>query len=198
MSKIADLSVDISEYEFSKNSLSKISNNQWVKNQWPLVYFIQNQKQKIAYVGESTNGLSRINNHLDNSKRTVLDKVSIIGCDKFNKSATLDIESQLIQYISSEGSFALQNGNNGLTHHNYYQRDLYSSLFKEIWSKLIEKKIVGKSLEEIQNSNFFKYSPYKSLNQDQYNSVLEIIENLNKKNRIIFLLKEVQELVKLS
>ncbi len=179
MNQVFDLSVDISEYPFSKESLPVISNNPWVKNQWPLVYFIQNTQHKIAYVGESTNALSRINNHLDNAQRSVLNKVSIIGCDKFNKSATLDIESQLIQYISSEGSFALQNGNNGLSFHNYYQRDLYSKLFKTVWRKLVEKRIVTKSLEEIRNSNFFKYSPYKSLNQDQIISVLEIIEGLN-------------------
>jgi len=181
MNRLFDLYIDVSEYEFSKEALLKISGNQWVKNQWPLVYFIQNKEKRIAYVGESTNALSRINNHLGNEQRSVLNKISLIGCDKFNKSATLDIESQLIQYISSEGSFFLQNGNNGLTHHNYYQRDLYSSLFKEVWKVLTEKKIVNKTLEEIQNSNFFKYSPYKSLNHDQFNSVLEIIENLNKK-----------------
>jgi len=176
-----DLSIDISEYDFSKDSRFKISNNRWIKNQWPLVYFIQNKEQRIAYVGESTHGLSRINNHLGNEQRSVLNKISIIGSDKFNKSATLDIESHLIQYISSEGSFDLQNGNNGLTRHNYYQRDYYKNLFKEVWNKLIDKKIVSKSLQEIENSNLFKYSPYKSLNQDQYNSALEIIENLNRR-----------------
>jgi DUF2075 family protein/DNA replication protein DnaC len=177
-----DLAVDIIEYSFAKDSLSDIANNHWVKNQWPLVYFIQNSKKRIAYVGESTQGLMRINNHLANQQKSILNQLSIIGSDKFNKSATLDIESQLIQYISSEGTFTLQNGNNGLSHHNYYQSHLYRNLFKEVWNKLIEKRIVNKTLEEIQNSDFFKYSPYKSLNPDQLNSVLEIIENINKKN----------------
>lgn len=181
MNQNFDLVVDISEYDFSKEALSEISNNQWVKNQWPLVYFIQNQVQKIAYVGESTNAFNRLNNHLANDARSILNKVSIIGSDKFNKSATLDIESQLIQYIASEGTYTLQNGNNGLVHHNYYQRDLYGNLFQEVWNKLKESNIVNKTLDEIQNSDFFKYSPYKSLSQDQFNSVLEIVENLNKR-----------------
>lgn len=181
MNTIFDLSIDISEYDFTKESLEKnIQNNLWVKKQWPLVYFIKNEENRWAYVGESTNAADRILNHLCNKKRAVLKTISIISCDKFNKSATLDIESKLIQYISSEGTFKLQNGNNGLSHHNYYQRDFYENLFKIIWSKLIEKKFVNKSLEEIQNSNFFKYSPYKSLNQDQYYSILEIIEALNR------------------
>ncbi len=178
-----DLSIEVSEqYDFNKESLTKIELNPWVKNQWPLVYFIQNKTERIAYVGESTNASGRIKNHLANPERRKLNKISIFGSDKFNKSATLDIESNLIQYITAEGTYSLQNGNYGLVNHNYYQQDLYKNLFREIWSKLIEKKFVTKSLEEIENSEIFKYSPYKSLNEDQYNSVLEILKGLTVKN----------------
>lgn len=178
----SEFAIAISEFDFSKEALPAIADNLWVKNQWPLVYFIRSKTKKAAYVGESTNGLNRIQNHLNNDQRSVLNAISIIGSDAFNKSATLDLESRLIQYVSSEGSYKLQNGNNGLSYHNYYQRDLYEDLFKNLWQQLIDKGIVGKSLEEIQNSNFFKYSPYKSLNSDQYNSVLEIIKSLNAEN----------------
>lgn len=187
MSMSFELSIEVSEqYPFTKDSLNKIEKNPWVKNQWPLVYFIQNDSVKIAYVGESTNALSRIKNHLSNPERCKLDRISIIGSDKFNKSATLDIESNLIQYITAEGTFKLQNGNYGLINHNYYQQDLYKNLFNEVWNKLIERKIVTKSLSEIENSELFKYSPYKALNEDQYNSVLEILDGLTtkKSNRI--------------
>ncbi|WP_291102923.1 MULTISPECIES: DNA/RNA helicase domain-containing protein [unclassified Flavobacterium] len=183
-----ELSIEISEqYDFNKDSLHKIEQNLWVKSQWPLVYFIQNESKRVAYVGESTNAYSRIKNHLANPKKAnEFTKISIIGSDKFNKSATLDIESNLIQYITSEGTYELKNGNYGLINHNYYQQDLYKDLFKEIWNKLIEKKVVSKSLEEIENSELFKYSPYKSLNEDQYKSVLDILDGLCEKesNRI--------------
>jgi len=183
MTRPFDLSVEVSErYDFSKKSLKTIEKNLWVKNQWPLVYFIQNESKRVAYVGESTNFSSRIKNHLSNPQRSILNQISIIGSDKFNKSATLDIESKLIQYISSEGTYELQNGNHGLINHNYYQQDLYQHIFKDIWDKLIENKVVSKSLNEIENTELFKYSPYKSLNEDQYNSVLEIIEALTKKD----------------
>ena len=184
MSPSFQLSIEVSEqYDFNKESLSKIEQNPWVKNQWPLVYFIQNDNTKIAYVGESTNASIRIKNHLLNPKKaSVLNKISIIGSDKFNKSATLDIVSNLIQYITAEETFELQNGNFGLINHNYYQKDLYKDLFKEVWNKLMEKKIVSKSLAEIENSELFKYSPYKSLNEDQYNSVLQILTGLCEKN----------------
>ena len=182
-----ELSIEVSEqYDFNKDSLTKIEQNTWVKNQWPLVYFIHNETIKLAYVGESTNASSRIKNHLANPERCKLNKISIIGSDKFNKSATLDIESSLIQYITAEGTYKLQNGNYGLINHNYYQQDLYKNHFKQIWNTLIEKKIVTKSLTDIENSELFKYSPYKSLNEDQYNSVLHILGGLtsNKSNKI--------------
>ncbi len=188
MSLSFELSIEVSEkYDFNKESLPRIEQNTWVKNQWPLVYFIQNDSLKLAYVGESTNASNRIKNHLANPERRKLDKISIIGSDKFNKSATLDIESNLIQYLTSEGTYELQNGNYGLINHKYYQQDLYKNLFKEIWNKLIEKRIVTKSLTEIENSELFKYSPYKSLNEDQYNSVLEILAGLttSKSSKIV-------------
>jgi DUF2075 family protein/DNA replication protein DnaC/phage repressor protein C with HTH and peptisase S24 domain len=187
MSSEFSLSIEIKEFEFSREAFALISKNHWVKNQWPLIYFLHNKVEKVAYVGESVNALNRINDHLENPQRSVFKKISIIVSDKFNKSATLTIESQLIQHISAEGSFLLQNGNNGLSYHNFYQREEYDKLFKEIWSQLLKNKIVRKHIEEIQESNFFKYSPYKSLNQDQLKSVLGIIETLNtQKLRHIF------------
>ncbi len=183
MNPLFDVSIEVSEYyDFTKDALDKIGQNPWVKNQWPLVYFILSDSIKTAYVGESTHALSRIKTHLANPERNSLDKIAIIGSDKFNKSATLDIESNLIQYITAEGTYQLQNGNSGLINHNYYQKDSYKNLFRQVWQQLIEKSIVSKSLTEIENSELFKYSPYKALNEDQYNSVLEILDGLTSRN----------------
>ncbi len=89
MNSSFDLSVEVSErYDFNKKALDKIIKNQWVKNQWPLVYFIQNETKRVAYVGESTNFSNRIKNHLANPiKANAFNQISIIGSDKFNKSA---------------------------------------------------------------------------------------------------------------
>ena len=187
MSDSFELSVEISQqYEFNRDSLDQISGNIWVKNQWPLVYFLQNPHNKLVYVGESTNALERLKNHLQNPERLKLKKVTILGSEKFNKSATLDMESSLIQYLFAEGTYTLQNSNNGLVNHNYYQQDLYRRIFREVWDQLLKKKLVTKSLANIQNSALFKYSPYKSLNEDQYASVMQIMDALtyNKSNHI--------------
>ena len=80
MSLNFELSIDVSKpYDFNKDSLIHIEENPWVRNQWPLVYFIQNEEVKLAYVGESTNALSRIKNHFGNPERCKLNKISIIG-----------------------------------------------------------------------------------------------------------------------
>ena len=176
-----ELSIQVSKpFPFNLESLKEIETNQWVKNQWPLVYFLKNEGVNKAYIGESNNASLRLKNHLANPKKANLfQTVNIIGSDKFNKSATLDLESRLIQYINAEGTFTTENLNLGHQNHNYYQQDLYKNLFYTVWEKLIEKKIVSKSLAEIENSELFKYSPFKSLNDDQYKSVLEILTNIN-------------------
>ncbi|GAA4437289.1 hypothetical protein GCM10023091_16260 [Ravibacter arvi] len=191
MSATREVSVEISKpYPFSRDGLAVLEQNRWVKNQWPLVYFIENEAAagtRIGYIGESTHALSRIRNHLGNSqKNSLLTQVSIIASERFNKSATLDIESSLIQYVTAEGTYQLLNGNYGLSNHRYYEQDLYKGLFRQLWSQLRKRKIVNRSLTEIENSQLFKYSPYKSLNEDQYRSVLEILEGLTTRqsNRI--------------
>lgn len=181
MSSITDFVIDLNRYPFSKNALSEIAENKWVKSQWPLVYLLKNDKLKLAYVGETTNAFNRIKNHFANEDRLVLNTITLIGSDRFNKSATLDIESQLIQYLSAENTYKLQNGNGGLTHHNYYEKPFYRDIFKEIWTRLKNEKLVTKSIEEIENSDLFKYSPYKALSEDQRASVMEIIHTLNTK-----------------
>lgn len=179
MNAITDIVIDLNRYPFSKNALSEIAENKWVKSQWPLVYLIKNDKRKLAYVGETTNAFNRIKNHFANEDRLVLNTITLIGSDRFNKSATLDIESQLIQYLSAENTYKLQNGNGGLTHHNYYEKPFYRDIFKEIWARLKSEKLVSKSIEDIENSDLFKYSPYKALSDDQRASVMEIINTLN-------------------
>ncbi len=179
MNASIDIVLDLNRYPFSKDALSEMAENKWVKSQWPLVYLIENDKSKLAYVGETTNAYHRIKNHFANEDRSVLNTITLIGSDRFNKSATLDIESQLIQYLSAENTYKLQNGNGGLTHHNYYEKPFYRDIFKEIWARLKSERLVSKSIEEIENSDLFKYSPYKALSDDQRASVMEIINLLN-------------------
>jgi hypothetical protein len=97
---------------------------------------------------------------------------------EYNKSATLDIESKLIQYIAAEDNWILQNRNDGLRDHNYFDREKYLAKFEIIWKELIKRGLVDKELNDIKNSDLFKYSPYKALNVDQYEIVSSIFEEI--------------------
>jgi DUF2075 family protein len=173
-------SVQINKYEFSKEGSVEYALNTYMKNSWPIVYIIKNDHVGEAYIGESTNALNRMNNHLANKERQKLKDLLVISCDKFNKSAVLDIESNLIKYMASDGQYKLQNGNAGLVDHNYYQRDQYQKLFEKVWEHLRSEKYAQNPLTRIDNSDLFKYSPYKSLTCDQHDSVLQILGLLSR------------------
>lgn len=167
------------------NNLRKIKHG----TNWPVVYIISNETE--AYIGETTDVSIRSNQHLANKVRRNLKNISIIADDTFNKSSILDLESFLIKYMSADRKFKLQNGNGGLQNHNYYQREMYEKKFKEIWMQLKLKGLVQNDLRMIENSDLFKYSPYKSLTVDQYmivNDILSILANdVNNGNKSTFL-----------
>ncbi|BEP27854.1 DUF2075 domain-containing protein [Helicovermis profundi] len=164
--------------ELNKSSLNSIKEYEYGVN-WPVVYILQGKKE--AYVGESTNVLRRTKNHLDNEDRKNLNLIHIISDNEFNKSAALDIESKLIEYISADGKYKLQNNNRGLREHNYYQKSKYEDKFKVIWDELISMKFANNKIIDIENSDLFKLSPFKVLTEDQVD-IVDSIENSIKNN----------------
>ena len=92
-------SVEINKYSFSKAGSAEYVLNTYMNNLWPVVYIIKDDEIGEAYIGESTNAINRMKNHLANEDRKKLADLLIISCDKFNKSAVLDIESNLIQSL---------------------------------------------------------------------------------------------------
>jgi DUF2075 family protein/SOS-response transcriptional repressor LexA/DNA replication protein DnaC len=146
---------------------------------WPVVYLIEDGKE--IYIGETINVFNRSKQHYENPERNKLKRIHIIADEEYNKSATLDIESSIIQYMSADKSFLLQNGNQGLSNHNYYDRQKYQAKFEVIWDKLKQKKIAKRDLLDIKNSDLFKYSPYKALTEDQSNFVKKIFADIKNK-----------------
>jgi len=172
---------EVKRYNFNSNLFNEFQNLHYAKDLWPIVYILSDGSIKEAYVGETTDTYSRMNSHLKSNAKNKLTAVHLISSEKFNKSATLDIESNLIKYISGDGQYKLINGNVGLANHNYYQKkEVYWDIFKSIWDKLRAEGISKHSIEYIDNSDLFKYSPYKTLTQEQRSGLLEIIYNLLK------------------
>lgn len=143
---------------------------------WPVVYIINNDKE--AYVGETVNAAIRAGQHFKNPQRRRLTKISLISDEKFNKSVILDLENYLINYMSGDGKFQLQNSNMGMHPHSYYQKDEYEQEFQKIWEELRKAHLAKNTIKHIENTDLFKYSPYKSLSSDQYRIVDAIVQKL--------------------
>lgn len=146
---------------------------------WPVVYVINDDEE--AYVGQTTNIFNRTGQHLDNPKKSKLTTIQIMSESDFNVSVALDLESYLIKHMGSDGRFTLINGNHGLKDHNYYERDKYADKFEDIWNQLIEMGLAEQSIDEIENTELFKYSPYKALGEEQVEIEYAIFRELAKR-----------------
>lgn len=170
--------VKIESHNFDISNIESLD-NYYANNLWPIVYLLSDELIKEAYVGETTDAMNRLKTHLKNNKKNKLTTFRLISSQQFNKSATLDIESLLIKYLSGDGEYKLLNGNLGIANHNYYQKnEIYWGVFKSIWNGLRKEGVAKHSLQHIDNSDLFKYSPYKSLTEEQKKGLYLVIDNL--------------------
>jgi DUF2075 family protein len=163
---------------FNAAAIAEWAENHPSSTSWPVVYALDNSKR--VYVGESIHAAARLGQHLTRPARAQLDTVRIVVDPTFNKSACLDLESFLIALFAGDGKFQVDNANAGLTESNYYDRDLYREQFRSIFDRLRADGMFDGSIPEIENSDLFKLSPFKTLNDDQRVAVFHIVEQLLK------------------
>ena len=166
----------IIRFPFSSNSAKQLATIEPKLANWPVVYTIRNSSQ--IYVGETTSAEMRMRQHAESASKRELEEVSVILDETFNKSACLDLESQLIKYFFADEKFEVLNGNSGIMESDYFDRDRYQKTFDRIFGLLCEQGVLTRSVPELVNSDFFKYSPFKSLNNEQSAAVTDILENL--------------------
>lgn len=192
------MSFEIKTYSFQKPPMEKRTAIPLEKDimgcNWPVVYLIHGNKE--IYVGETSNAVGRINQHLDpqgpySEKRKKLDTVEIVFDTTFNKSAILDIENTLINLLRFEIKITkeqdkkskyfktLQNGNSGQSKlHNYYNRAYYQDEVEKIWAELKNRQIATNDYQDIVNDTIFKFSPYTSLNEEQRETCMKILNGI--------------------
>ena len=160
------------------------SSEEYLDN-WPMLYILENGKQ--AYIGESNHAKTRMTQHASNEEKRIFDKVHFIYSKMFNQSVTFDYESKLIQYIVADELFQVTNRNAGIADKQYFNKKEYDEQFENLWRKLQRQKLVKHSLEEIEQSDLFKYSPYKELNDSQRKAVDEILGKIKEGsvNRVV-------------
>lgn len=145
---------------------------------WPMVYILANQDS--AYVGQTTSVATRINQHEASEEKKDFDSVNIIFNEEFNTSVITDYEHRLIDLMHADGRYCLTNKNDGMTDTNYFSKASYSEMFDDLWESLRRLELADHTIDEIEESEVFKYSPYKGLTTDQrlaLDNILSAIDN---------------------
>ncbi|SER01263.1 DUF2075 domain-containing protein [Piscibacillus halophilus] len=165
-------------------------------NNYPILYILYNEKRTTAYIGQTVHATRRLKNHLSNPKRRIHDNTILIGHEKFNQSATYNIETNLINYFIADNNYKLQNVSQTANEqmHNYYQKEFYNEeIFNQIWEKLREEQIAKNTIENLKNKDIFKLSPYKELSEQQLEVKNKIIDfckrNANNPGQHVFIVE---------
>ena len=140
---------------------------------WPMVYILANDRE--AYVGQTTSVVRRMAQHGDNPEKSAFDTVNVIYNAEANMSVITDYEARLIRYMSADGKYVLTNKNEGISEANYFSKAEYDGMFEDLWAELRDMELVDHTIAEIEESEVFKYSPYKSLNLDQRDALSKIM-----------------------
>lgn len=173
----------IEEYDFTPGSVKALPADRKLSN-WPVVYVLHtppegNRSRGTIYLGETRSFSARMRQHLDNEeKQAKLKTIRVVLDDTFNKSVCLDLESYLIKYAAGDGTNDVLNRNTGVVDANYFDREKYTRIFDEIFNELLTAGVFDRGIPEIVNSELFKLSPFKALNEDQAIAAVDIMEGL--------------------
>ncbi|GAA1758867.1 DUF2075 domain-containing protein [Agromyces humatus] len=166
----------IEHFPFSKHAVKTWAEPDGRHANWPVVYTLSSDGD--IYVGETVNGIGRLRQHLDSETKKHLSAVRIVIDETFNKSVCLDLESYLIRLFAGDGKYKVVNRNEGITDADYYDRVRYRATFDEIFEQLRAAGMFTRDIPEIENSDVFKLSPFKALNQEQAVAMEGILEGL--------------------
>ena len=170
-------SYEIKRTKFEPNSVSTLVKTDTRLKNWPVVYILTSSKE--VYVGETLDYNKRMSQHLKTVEKNKLDVTHVVIHEKFNKSVCLELESILINLFTGDGKKTVLNANHGIVDADYYQRDSYREIFNEIFESLRSSYgLFSQSKPDIENSDLYKYSPFKQLNEEQENVVTSLSERI--------------------
>ena len=166
----------IERRNFSPQEIELLSQSGDQFTNWPVVYTLNDSKD--VYVGESRSVASRMRQHLKSPEKAGLQRMHLVIDNTFHKSACLDLESFLIRLFAGEGRYQVLNGNAGISDSDYYDRAKYAGSFRQVFEELRAEGMFERTIPQIENSDLFKFSPFKALNHDQAGAVGEILDGL--------------------
>ena len=151
---------------------------------WPVLYILTNSKNKTAYIGQTTNYQRRMKQHAANVDKD-FDRTLLIDNPTFNQSATFEFENRLIELFCADEKYQVTNANNGYAQFDYFERPQYRQKFRNLWTKLRKENYAIHPIEELENTDLFKFSPFKTLTPDQYETIETIYKRLEQEHEDI-------------
>ncbi|WFA02850.1 DUF2075 domain-containing protein [Limosilactobacillus fermentum] len=188
----------IKEYPYNNQGLKELEEGESreeskIISRYPTVYVVNDKKKKkiySVYVGETNNIAKRTAQHLHDDPKSREDwrellesktaKMYVIGHQHFNKSMTLDIENQLMLYLSSvENVEALYNRRSN-DQDEYYPVNEVQDIFTQIWTQLHQKNSeLFPAMDVLKDLAIFKASPFHKLTHEQLEAKNLIMERVN-------------------
>lgn len=169
--------LNIERITFNKAEISKLKDKPY--HNYPLVYIMHHNHKRTAYIGESAQIRNRLNTHLRDQLKQSLAEVLLISHHEFHQSATYNIETNLINYFIADQKYKLLNRSQmtqSVTHNYYNKQHYHQGIFNDIWERLRQDELVDNTIEQLQNKDIFKLSPYKELSDTQVELKREIID----------------------
>lgn len=167
---------EIEQIAFDKASIRKREDPPGPLSNWPVVYALNNESD--VYVGETGNALLRMLQHRKDPKKQHLTVARVLLDESFHRSACYDLEALLIQWFYADGTYNVLNANDGHRNEAYPGRDVFQERFREVFAEFRKRGMFTQTLEQIENSEFFKLSPFKSLVADQERAILDVLDTL--------------------
>ena len=197
-SKEMKLALMIKEYPYNNQGLKELEEGESreeskIISRYPTVYVVNDKKKKkiySVYVGETNNIAKRTAQHLHDDPKSREDwrelsesktaKMYVVGHQHFNKSMTLDIENQLMLYLSSvENVKALYNRRSN-DQDEYYPVNEVQDIFTQIWTQLHQKNSeLFPAMDVLKDLAIFKASPFHKLTHEQLEAKNLIMERVN-------------------
>ncbi len=159
-----------------------------------IIYIYKSTKTKKIYIGQTSNFIQRHAQHYNGSDEKFLkakfDKVIVLLSGLFNGSALDDVEGQLITYFNADSANLRKanvlydniviNGNRGNKTSAYLEKEkIACDVVLPFWEKVLYPNgwVSTPTLEELKNKALVKYSPIKTLTNEQDQLITEIIKN---------------------
>ena len=155
------------------------------------IYIYRGTKTQKIYIGQTGNFMARHKQHYDGKEerfnKAGFDKTIVLFSQYFNRSALDDVENQLITYFKTDNSKSrkasvefdeITNLTGGNTVNDYADREkVASEVILPFWENVLRKEgWVKTKLDNLRTQALVKYSPIKSLTDEQDHIIKDIID----------------------